>query len=417
VPTSPPEPSRPRILTVGRRIDPDQPGEPELRLETVQRLGPELQAEVDALARAARAADGVSPFGEHKLLRLIRGDDRCAALLLRRGAELVGAAHCDAYHMGPASGACRLTAEVVVHPAVRGHGFGRRLLAGALDLARDEWADHLHLWAYGNLPAARRLAEGFRFRPERVLLQYAMSAERLPDGPEERADVRLRCFDPSRDAGAWLALHNRVFAAHREQGQWQPADLAARLSQPWFDACDLLLAEDVAGAGPERGGSGGGGQPLGGAEPILGRNPIGGGEPIVPGESFVAGESIVAREPTVAGEPVVGGEPIAAGEPVAGGEPGVGGEPIGFCWGKLRRDAALPGEIYVVGVDPRQRGRGLGLWLTRAGLAHIRARGRPGAMLYVEADNTPAIRLYESLGFERQAEHVCYSRPMTSQDP
>src|SRR5205807_1576587 len=124
------EPAGPRILAVGLRVEAAQPGQPELRLDAVQRLTPALQAEIDLLAEAARAVDGVRPFGEHKWLRLVRGDDRCAALLLRRGEELVGAAHCDAYHVGPSSGACRVTAELVVHPNYRGQGLGRRLLAG-----------------------------------------------------------------------------------------------------------------------------------------------------------------------------------------------------------------------------------------------------------------------------------------------
>ena len=65
-----------------------------LRLERARRLGPELQSRVRALAAAALAQDGVRPFGEHKWLRLIRGDDRFVALLLWDGPSLIGAAHC-----------------------------------------------------------------------------------------------------------------------------------------------------------------------------------------------------------------------------------------------------------------------------------------------------------------------------------
>jgi mycothiol synthase len=333
------DPGRPHIRAVGRQVEAAQPGQPELRLDAVQRLTPELQAEIDRLAEAARAVDGVRPFGEHKWLRLVRGDDRCAALLLRRGEELVGAAHCDVYHVGPASGACRVTAELVVHPNSRGQGLGRRLLAGALDLARDEWADHLHLWAYGNLPRARRLARAFDVQPERALLQYSLARDRLPLAADLPAGVRLRAFEPSSgtDAAAWLELHNRVFAEHPEQGAWEPADFEARLEQSWFDPRDLLLAEDTAT-----------------------------------------------------------------------------GALVGFCWVKIPCDEVSPGEIYIVGIDPARRGQGLGRALTQAGLAHIRARGRPGAMLYVEANNQAAIRLYEGLGFEPLAEHVCYTRPLRS---
>ena len=75
---------------------------------------------------------------------------------------------------------------------------------------------------------------------------------------------------------------------------------------------------------------------------------------------------------------------------------------VGFCWTKLHEDThPLVGEIYVIGVDPDHAGRGLGRELTLAGLDHLhRVRGAEVGMLYVEHDNEPARRLYESLGFE-----------------
>jgi mycothiol synthase len=91
-------------------------------------------------------------------------------------------------------------------------------------------------------------------------------------------------------------------------------------------------------------------------------------------------------------------------------ERGSGSEMVGFCWVKLPPDPKTPGEIYIVGVSPECRGGGLGLFLTRAGLAHMRANGRPGATLYVESDNHAAIALYRKLGFEPRWEHVCYVR-------
>lgn len=69
----------------------------------------------------------------------------------------------------------------------------------------------------------------------------------------------------------------------------------------------------------------------------------------------------------------------------------------GFHWTK-HHDAAT-GEVYVIGVHPRASGRGLGRVLLDAGLAHLAASGHTRVILYVEADNAPAVRLYERNGF------------------
>jgi mycothiol synthase len=72
----------------------------------------------------------------------------------------------------------------------------------------------------------------------------------------------------------------------------------------------------------------------------------------------------------------------------------------GFCWTKIHEGHAGPvGEIYVVAVDPDLSGRGLGRQLVLAGLDHLAALGIEEAMLYVDAANRPAVKLYVDLGF------------------
>jgi len=85
------------------------------------------------------------------------------------------------------------------------------------------------------------------------------------------------------------------------------------------------------------------------------------------------------------------------------------GKLAGFHWTKVHPEEPI-GEVYVVGVDPGERGTGLGRALTLVGLNYLRARGLPEVMLYVDESNRPAIRLYESLGFTRWRTDVMYAR-------
>ena len=85
---------------------------------------------------------------------------------------------------------------------------------------------------------------------------------------------------------------------------------------------------------------------------------------------------------------------------------------LGFHWTKMHApengNPAL-GEVYVVGIDPDAQGRGLGRVLTLAGLHHLRDRGPATVLLYVEGDNTAALRTYGRLGFERFHVDVAYA--------
>jgi mycothiol synthase len=76
------------------------------------------------------------------------------------------------------------------------------------------------------------------------------------------------------------------------------------------------------------------------------------------------------------------------------------GRVAGSCWTKVHRDTDPPmGEIYVIGVDPDFHGRGWGRALTEAGLAWLSGQGLTVGMLYVDADNAPALTMYRSMGF------------------
>ncbi|MBA0124410.1 mycothiol synthase [Haloechinothrix sp. YIM 98757] len=92
---------------------------------------------------------------------------------------------------------------------------------------------------------------------------------------------------------------------------------------------------------------------------------------------------------------------------------GSAGGLLGFHWTKVHppdpdgRDVEV-GEVYVVGVDPRAHGRGLGTALTLAGLRYLDRRGLREVILYVEGDNPAAITVYNRLGFGTESTDVQY---------
>ncbi|ROS76569.1 mycothiol synthase [Cellulomonas sp. PhB143] len=313
---------------------------------------------VRGLARSAREADGVAPLSEQTLLDL-RDDDADLTHVLAHDGDrgVVGYAQVD--RRGEAA-----TAEIVVAPGARRHGVGRILLRTAqrdATLPSRSGAparrEPLRVWAHGDLPPARALAQDAGLVAVRELLRLGLDLgdgpashvppPRLPDG------LVLRAFSPGDDDDAWLALNARAFAQHPEQGRMTLGDLRARQDEDWFDPAGLLLLERTG----ERGGNG----------------------------SHDAAAALV-----------------------------------GSCWTKIPTDqpaGAREGEIYVVGIDPAAQGEGLGTLLTAAGLAHLAAAGCARAVLYVDGDNTPAVRTYERAGFGRDAVDVQYATPVTPSSP
>jgi len=70
---------------------------------------------------------------------------------------------------------------------------------------------------------------------------------------------------------------------------------------------------------------------------------------------------------------------------------------LGVHWMKRRGDGV--GEVYNLALSPEAQGRGFGGLLLDAGLAHLAAVGSREVILWVDAQNAPALALYRSRGF------------------
>jgi mycothiol synthase len=247
--------------------------------------------------------------------------------------------------------------EVVVDPHHRtpGSTIAEDLVGSAIDLIASEGGGHLHLWVNQPAPYHDRMAAAAGLVPGRVLYQM-----RRPLPAEEHATILTRPFRPGLDEEAWLEVNNRSFRWHPEQGGWTTETIKAREAQPWFDAEGFLLHERegrLAGFCWTK------------VQPHDGDN----------GHEARDGHD-AHHNHSAAGPP-------AAPTPGSPGKPGTQHRPN-------RR-----GEIYVVAVDPDFSGQGLGRQLTLAGLDYLARRQVDEAMLYVDASNVPAVKLYVGLGF------------------
>ncbi|MDR1799273.1 MAG: mycothiol synthase, partial [Bifidobacteriaceae bacterium] len=282
-------------------------------------------------------------------LALAGGDPAVTHLLAWADGQ---SAHLVAYAQRDAAGE---SAELLVAPASRRQG-----LAGAMIAALSEGHPGLRWWAHGDLPAARATADALGFSPVREL--WEMAAQRPAQGTLEdnrTASVQpatpapapgghtIRRFQPGRDEDAWVELNAIAFADHPEQGKLTRTDLATRMAQDWFDPDGFFLLE-------------------------------------APGGSLV-----------------------------------------GYIWTKVERrlpgpgpqsqtqaEAASPleGEVYAIGLHPTAQGRRLGTALLEHGLNYLAGGGIGHLVLYVEADNAPAIAAYRHQGFQVRQRHVQYAR-------
>ncbi len=90
-----------------------------------------------------------------------------------------------------------------------------------------------------------------------------------------------------------------------------------------------------------------------------------------------------------------------------------GGNVIGYCWTKVIREGNAgdgTGQVFMLGVDPDYRGRGLGKGILIAGLSHLQSKGFQVAELTVDQRNKAACSLYRSLGFKVRTSSVWYEK-------
>lgn len=202
---------------------------------TTAALSPIRGEDIRDLLATATAHDGVSPLDEAALLAL-DGEDAQHLLL-----EQQDAGDARGLLIGYASVLADGTVQGMVHPDHRRRGHGAAMLHEALTLHADA-----AVWAHGALEGSLAFLAAAGLEETRRLLTLRRDlgpGQTLPEVPTSTLEgLRLDTFDAGRDAESWVAVNGRAFAEHPEQGALTRADLDQRLTQPWFDAEDMLVA-------------------------------------------------------------------------------------------------------------------------------------------------------------------------------
>lgn len=77
----------------------------------------------------------------------------------------------------------------------------------------------------------------------------------------------------------------------------------------------------------------------------------------------------------------------------------------GYCWTCISPSGNdTKGVIGMIGIAPAYRGQGVSKPILLAGMEYLRSAGVNDIGLHVDGSNTPAIRLYKSVGFEKVGE-------------
>ncbi|MFE3293513.1 mycothiol synthase [Rhodococcus sp. NPDC059234] len=199
-------------------------------------LDAEQEQQIRALVERATTTDGVAPISEQAVHRLT-GRSGAEHVLWTLDDTIVGYAGLE-----PAHDEHPAMVEAVVDPEHRGRAVGRALIREALRRG----GAGTRVWAHGDLPAARAVADRLGLHAARELLQLrrtlaepALPEVVVPDG------VTLRTYAGPADDADLLRVNAEAFDWHPEQGAWTQREIDERVAESWFDPKGLFVASDA----------------------------------------------------------------------------------------------------------------------------------------------------------------------------
>lgn len=196
-------------------------------------------AEIAQLLDAVAEADDRKPLNDHSSIDLRHGGrPGFVGLTARHQQSNQPIAYCQI-----SRGNDSWMLVLVVDPRHRNETLelGTALLGQAVQIIGNETGGHVHWWVSNPTSAHTAVADKLNFKIGRRLLHMRVELP-LPDRViDATKQITTQKFRIGLDEDAWLAVNNRAFRDHPEQGGWTKQLLQSRESESWFDPNGLLL--------------------------------------------------------------------------------------------------------------------------------------------------------------------------------
>lgn len=140
---------------------------------------------------------------------------------------------------------------VATHPDMRGRGAGAEVAAMAVHAADAGGPRRIDMWipGVGARPAADAIAYRLDFALTRRLMRLEIELDAALLAPASTAwpdGYGLDVMDDA-DVEEVVAVNNRAFAWHEDQGHWSADALRRRLGEQWVDRAGFLVARGPGG--------------------------------------------------------------------------------------------------------------------------------------------------------------------------
>lgn len=204
-----------------------------------RRLGEQEISSILTLAKIVERSDGHKALEDHTWVDLVLGGRKGVTGFIAQNKTRTAALGYVQVAQGQGSWAI----ELLLHPRERheSSSVGPELLKAATHEIKSQGGGHVHMWIAKPTSYIDALAQATGFQKGRDLFQLRRE---LPlSSKEEESRSGLRHFVVGQDEERWLAVNNRAFSWHPEQGGWTLATLISRESEPWFDPQGFFLYE------------------------------------------------------------------------------------------------------------------------------------------------------------------------------